>query len=372
MLALLTVLLLFAAGCRQQLWVYQDEFKNLLLQVDWRQYDRDKALYPHSPDPEGMTVWFYPADGSKGYRHTTTEVNRYEAYLAQGDYVALLMDYSPEEYGRQEFLGMDYASTAKVQSKPDPYQPARLGPLYDSEAYFSELMSKEPTGNWTVSCQPEPIATDVRDMNVPFGRYANYVPYEERDSYQASLMQYSYSFTPMLIPRKMRVRIPVKGIYYMYQLEGSVAGLADGWILVENHSSDDPCLMALNDWEVYATGENEGYIAITFNTWGLRNRLWSSYDLFGDKPFLVDAGEANLRFNLRFLLRDRQSVCCFHIDAGNQVYVFPNEYALSVDLRGVLSGDKIPTLPYVEAANGVDLGGVVVPWEDGADVNVNF
>ena len=159
---------------------------------------------------------------------------------------------------------------------------------------------------------------------------------------------------------------------YMYQLEGSVAGLADGWILVENHSSDDPCLMALNDWEVYATGENEGYIAITFNTWGLRNRLWSSYDLFGDKPFLVDAGEANLRFNLRFLLRDRQSVCCFHIDAGNQVYVFPNEYALSVDLRGVLSGDKIPTLPYVEAANGVDLGGVVVPWEDGADVNVNF
>ena len=54
------------------------------------------------------------------------------------------------------------------------------------------------------------------------------------------------------------------------------------------------------------------------------------------------------------------------------MYVFANEYALSVDLRDVLKDGDIPTLPYVDAVNGIDFEGVVVPWEDLEEVDVDF
>ena len=122
-----------------------------------------------------------------------------------------------------------------------------------------------------------------------------------------------------------------------------------------------------------------GYIAITFDTWGMRNSLWSQYDLWSaDKypkqgpPFLVEAAKDEVRLNLKILLRDRKTVRYFHIDVGDQVWVYSNEYALSVDLRDVLTGDDVPELPYVDAVNGIDFDGVVVPWEPTEDVDVNF
>jgi hypothetical protein len=57
---------------------------------------------------------------------------------------------------------------------------------------------------------------------------------------------------------------------------------------------------------------------------------------------------------------------------GHLVEVYGNEYALSVDLRTVLVEDEIPVLPYVDGVNGINFGGVVVPWQDGAKVDVGF
>jgi hypothetical protein len=374
--ALILALLLPMAACRRPLFLYQDQFKQVQIQVDWRNYDRDKVLYPHTPDPGGMTLWFYPDDGSKSYSFTTTEVNRYDLYLPRGGYTGVVIDYSPDEYGMQEFLGMDYANTARVQSKPSPYQPIDLddAPLYGVSAYAGELPSKEAgTGLWTISYHPEPIASDTVRMNVLTGAYVNYIPFEERNTYQESLVKQVFQMTPLLLPWHMRVRIPVKGIYYAYQLDGSIAGMADGYFLAEAHTSLTPCLMQVTDWELYVTGDNEGYIAATFDTWGMRYNLWSQYDVnLGGKPFQVEAPAPEVRINVKFLLRDRRTVRYYHFDVGNQVYVYPNEYALSVDLRGVLPEDEIPDLPYVEGVNGIDFDGVVVPWEPTEEVIVDF
>ena len=70
-------------------------------------------------DPDGMTVWFFPTDGRESYRYTTANVRHFETYLSKGTYEGLVVDYSPEEYGRQEFLGMDFAETARVQTLPN-------------------------------------------------------------------------------------------------------------------------------------------------------------------------------------------------------------------------------------------------------------
>lgn len=372
--ALALMLLVPATGCRRQLWLYQDQFKQVQIQVDWRSYDRDKVLYPHTPDPDGMTLWFFPKDGRKSYRFTTSEVNRYDLYLAQGAYTGVVIDYSPEEYGMQEFLGMDYPNTARVQATPSVYQPQEQSdsPLYGISAFDGSLSSRQvSTGFWTVANQPEPIASDTIQMNVLTGKYANYIPFEERNTYQASLVQQIYEMQPLLIPWHMRVRIPVKGVYYAYKIEGSIAGLADGFYLAENHTSLTPCLHQIDNWQLYVTGDNVGYVAATFDTWGLRHHLWARYNRQGP-PFKVDAPDNELRINLKFLLRDRKTTKFFNIDCGNQVWVYANEYALSVDLRDVLKDGDIPTLPYVDAVNGIDFDGVVVPWEDLEEFDVGF
>ena len=106
--AVLLVLTLvgMSSCCRRELWVYQDGYKNIVLRVDWRFYDRDAQLFPHEPDPDGMTLYVFPQDGRPSYRFTTTEVNRYEFYMSRGMYDFLVFDYSPEEYNMQHFTGM--------------------------------------------------------------------------------------------------------------------------------------------------------------------------------------------------------------------------------------------------------------------------
>lgn len=373
--ALAVMLLLPVTSCRRQLWLYQDQFKQVQVLVDWRSYDRDKILYPHTPDPGGMTLWFFPDDGSKSYRATTSQVNSYELYLGQGGYTGVVIDYSPEEYGMQEFLGMDYAQTARVQATPSAYQPDNLAddPLYGIMAYDGDLPSRQlATGFWTVANHPEPIASDTIKMNIISGKYANYIPFEERHTYQETLIKQVFEMTPLLIPWHMRVRIPVKGIYYAYKIDGSIAGMADGYLLAQDHTTLKPCLMQVSDWELHVTGDNVGYIAATFDTWGMRYNLWSSYDLTKGPPYRIDAGAAEVRVNIKFLLRDRKTVKYFNIDVGHQVWVFPNEYALSVDMRDVLADKDIPELPYVDAVNGIEFDGIVVPWEDLEVVDVNF
>ncbi len=391
-MAAATLALLTTTSCeRRELYVYQDYFKQVLLDIDWRNYDRDRHLYPHTPDPAGMTVWFYPADGGKADHYTTAQVTRYETYLSKGDYEALVIDYSPAEYGKQEFIGMDYANSAKVQATPSAYQPTDDNDLYGTPAYAKQLLRQQPNGLWTVANQPEEMASDTAQMHIISGEYDHYIPYDERDSYQSTLIQQVFKMNPLIVPWRMRVRIPIKGIYYLYEIKSTIAGMADGFFLAENHTSDDPCIMQIDDWEVFVTGDNVGYIAATFWTWGMRNALWKDYDGIKQRqnwiinqdtpePFIVNAPKDEVRLNLAIKLRDRKTVCHFHIDCGNAVEVYGNINAniigdansLSVDLRKVLTGDEIPELPYVVGVNGLDFGGVVIPWKDGPEAEVSF
>lgn len=379
---LLTALLLTLAvtGCeRRDLWLYSDQFKQVEIEVDWRNYFRDQQLYPNEPDPGGMTLWFFPKDGRTSYSVTTSEVRHYETYLSKGEYDGLVIDYSPAEYGHQEFVGMDFAQTAKVQATPTSYQPDSLSELFGPECYAHPLPSIEPSGLYTISCEPENIASDTIHMNVNTGKYEEYIPYEERKTYQSTLVHQLYQMEPLIIPWRMRVRVYIKGIYYLYQTKGSIAGLADGYYFMQDRTSDTPCLLALDDWEVYVTGDNVGYIVTTFKTWGVRG-VSAHYDgptvpTRGEKADDVPSDGMSqaknaIRLNLRFLLRDRQTVCNYHFDVGDLVRTFWNEYALRIDLPDDFDGQ--PDLPYVEAYNGVGFDGIVIPWEDGGEVDVTF
>lgn len=173
------------------------------------------------------------------------------------------------------------------------------------------------------------------------------------------------------------------------------AGLADGYYLVGCKSSDSPCLLQLDDWEVHLPDPavdwhgTTGYIAKTFNTWGpqgFENRNWDCHvpqrplegrQFEGSIPLsdyayeqLTQRDPRQIRINLKLLLRDRKTIKYYHFDVGNLVWVYRNEYALRIDLMDGFDGQ--PDLPYVEPYNGMGFDGVVVPWEDGEKVDVGF
>lgn len=399
-LAAAALTLLTTASCRRDLWVYQDNFKQVELDIDWRNYYREWGINPNvqpATDPDGMTVWFFPKDGRESFRYTTAEVRHFESYLSRGDYDGLVIDYSPEEYGHQEFVGMNYANTAKVQALPNSYQADSIPELYGEPCYGSALPKKNANGLYQIAWEPEDIANDTIHFHVNTGEYDRYIPYEERDTYQSTLVKQLYKMEPLIIPWNMRIRIYIKGIYYLNKVEASIAGLADGYKLVDCVTSDTPCLLKLDDWEMHLdpnTADYEaqgglGYIAKTFKTWGpmnFTNRNWdvhtpqralSNRDYSTDAAIdgysyeeLSDRPTDQIRINLRLLLRDRRTVCYYHFNVGNLINVFRNEYALRIDLLNGFFGQ--PELPYVDAVNGLEFDNVVVPWEDEEPRNVVF
>ena len=100
--AAVALLALAMTNCeRRDLWVYGDQFKQVLLNIDWRNYMRDEVLYPYEPDPDGMTVWYFPingqATGRKSYRFTTDE--------GLGDYKSKTTEEKAEEQKLLKNLG---------------------------------------------------------------------------------------------------------------------------------------------------------------------------------------------------------------------------------------------------------------------------
>ena len=391
-------LLWLSAGCeRRELYVYQDNFKQVEVDIDWRNYFREWAINPYAKaaeDPTGMTIWFFPRDGRPSVHYTTDQVRKFETYLSKGEYDGMVIDYSPMEYGRQEFVGMDYAATAKVQSTPQSYQCDSIPALFGAEAYGYEL-PKHENGYYVIANQPEDIASDTIYMNINTGKYDKYIPYKERNSYQESLVKQVFDMEPLIVPWQMRIRIYIRHIHYLWQASASVAGLADGYYLVGCKSSDSPCLLQLDDWEVHLPDPSvdwhgtTGYIAKTFNTWGpqgFENRNWDCHvpqrplegrQFEGNIPLsdyayeqLTQRDPRQIRINLKLVLRDRKTIKYYHFDVGNLVWVYRNEYALRIDLMDGFDGQ--PDLPYVEPYNGMGFDGVVVPWEDGEKVDVGF
>lgn len=363
--------LLVLTGCeRRELYVYGDEYHDAFLEVDWSEYDGHR--------PNGMTAWFYPGPADqnerKPYRHTTADVDHYDLYLSGGLYQGMVIDYSPEEFGQQEFLGIDTLKAARVVAKPAQEQPERFDSVYakldwktDSInftrlygdscwAYSNRLPIRQKTGYHEVTAEPEYMVLDtLKDMLVDKGIYGDYIPWKERDTYQSTLSVTGFYARPKPIVQKLIVRVFVRGIQYLWQTEGTLSGLSKGHYLVDDYNTEDPCLMYLNDWKLQVVNDSLGYIYTTINTFGLRpsaiDGYYSVHDgsykepetrvedrAYQDSIWWVDSQLKNLRLNLRFTLRDHARVLEYSYDVGDQVIKFDNEYYLLIDLNARFFG----------------------------------
>lgn len=375
---LMLMLLAFASCERRELYVYGDEFHSVELEVDWRKY--------LTSDPDGMTVWFYPLGNPTHapYRTTSASVRHQDIYLPGGRYQGVVVDYSPEEYSRQEFLDMDAVETARVKATPASYQPDSLTvvgegvsrglndsvnvELFSDVAWAPALQDRWPLGDdgiYVVAAQPEQMALDTLDNKlVDLGRYGDYIPWKERNSYQDSIVVTKLYSEPTTIIWKMRIRVWIKSGYnYLWQNLASLSGLSDGRYLARNENSSTSCLLFLEGWDGQRTGDNSGYISLTFNT-------------FGECPGSMT--EEDMRLNLSLVLRDHATLRNYHFDVGNMVVSIDDQLVLRLELGPDFfwpnnpSGPMPIELPAVDAYNGTGFGADVTPWDEQPPVDVEF
>jgi len=233
LVATIVFVLLMLTGCeRRELYVYGDEFHSVELEVDWRKYaDRD---------PDGMTVWFYPLDTEgtvlsvhKPYRTTTANVRHHDLYLPGGYYQGVVVDYSPEEFSRQEFLSLERMDSARVEATPSSYQPDSLTvagegvpkglsdevnwQLYGEPAWtdyqYPRPPVREATGLYEVANQPEEMALDTLDnRHIDRSEYGDYIPWKERETYQSQIRLTQMYSEPETIVWKLRIRVWVRAV----------------------------------------------------------------------------------------------------------------------------------------------------------------
>ena len=359
---------LLLTGCeRRELYVYGDEFHDVFLETDWSNYQGHR--------PDGMTAWFYPDPAQvKPSRHTTAEVNHYDLYLSRGRYQGMVIDYSPEEFSRQRFEGLDTFMAARVIAERTTEQPMRFDSvyarlsvktdsidfrkLYGDSCWSYPLPSVEPRTNYyTVTGEPEYMVLDtLRNMDVYAGEYGDYIPWKERDYYQSTLTVQGFYAKPEPIVKKLYIRVFIRGIQYLWQTQGTIAGLSDGHFMAQNKETDNPCLMALDDWKLQVVNDSLGYISTSINTFGLRPSTIEGYysvhdgkeridpatdpDVEQDSIWWVKALPEELRLNLRFTLRDRARVEEYQYDVGHNVVWFENDYILLIDLDAWFFGSS--------------------------------
>jgi len=369
-------LLTFTTGCtdRRNLWVLADAYPQVELVTDWS----EAADYP-----QGMTAWFIDNSGS-GYtrNHKTAEVEHSWLNLPIGNYTGLVFDYSPEEYGRLEFVNMDDPKLAEVLSRPAANQPVQTDTeLFGDNAVPDVMRAKIPqiqggiidaaSQVYQVSAEPEPINLDVlSDVDITSGFDGDYIKWRDKEDYTTDVVTHTLYAWPKPIVWKLHVLVYVKGIYYLHSIRASIVGLASGYMMAQRQHNDKPCILSMNEWAVNTTGDNIGTISSTINTFGLAEETtWNTSLQTVTRDGVVDDDILSaLRLNLEFLLRDEETILNYHFDVGGFVSIYEDQLVIRVDIPIELA----PDLPYVMAKGGTGFDATVTPWENGGSADVGM
>lgn len=380
--ALLTLTVLLSA-CRRDLWVYTDEFCQVALQTDWSQA---------TETPGGMTWWFMADDLSGRNRHgTTAEITYTELNLPRGLFTGVVFDYSPAEYSHIEFLGMTRPDSALVHISASADQPVPDDDLYGAKAvpdYLSGVpMNPAGNGMHLLAAEPEPMNADtLKHVMVTSGIDEDLVPWEDRDKYKQTVIEQLLHAQPKPVVWQLKVRIPVRGLNYMYSLTATVAGLADGcWLIPLRHTST-PCLQLIDKWQAQNVVDSVSYLLSSINTFGLPDldmphspvdaRRNTARQTTRDNDTTEDMHLAqydqHLRLNLRFLLRDEATVLNYHFDLGDDcITIIDDMLIVNIDIPIDYPGG-IPDLPYVDSKGSTGFDATVTPWADGGSADATM
>ena len=349
--------LLALTGCRRQLWVYTDEYRQVELYTDWSLCDNR---------PDGMTAWFLSYnDEGNNRRITTAEVDHAWLNLPRGLFTGIVFDWSPAEYVNQEFCGMTKPENALVRVRPANPQPDYDEELYGPTAVPTgmDIPVVESTKLYQLSVTPDPMCADtLKHVEILTGVEGDLIPWHDREEYKSSLMTQTFYCQPKPITWDLRIVIHIKGIQYMQTVTGTVAGLAEGvWLGNLQHTSST-CLHPLDQWNMQPLNDSISVLSTTIHTFGLPNGV-----LTRTGGYAVPDLNSVLRLNLRVMLRDEGTVLYFHFDVQpDDVTIYQAQLVARVEIPIEVD------LPYVDAKGSTGFDATVTPWEDGGDADINM
>ena len=236
--------------------------------------------------PTGMTMLFYPQDGSSPIRYITHDVDGLNVDLLAGKYDVLVFNKTVDEFASIEFQGMERFMTA--------------------EAHAIELVSKwyrSKTEGELVICDPERLGVDILS-----------------ECEKSPDVIYTSTLTPENKIYTTIVKIKMSGVQNARSVRASLDGMAAGRMLGLDCPKEEIGTHLLEGWSLKmdSLDNTKGCLTYTFMSFGL------PYGHTGKK-------EAN-ELNLSVLLKDNKTVVDFAFKVGHLIkQTAPNRLELLVD-----------------------------------------
>lgn len=299
-------------SCQMREIVPYDDQAHITIDIDWSLMDED---------PTGMTVIFYPTDGSKPYSYVTNEVHHIERSLPEKDYDILIFNQSIPEFTTINFRGMDLLNTAEAYAPESTDTSSRIERLYRGGSRgYSNSMILRPKSLGSVTS-----SSNNTNNNRPTRGYSN-----------------SMILRPKPKVGQLSATVHVLGLNNALAVNGALTGLASGAFLGSEQLTPISLTQEMDNWGMSQANENEiGTIHAVIGTFGLSPNINYNYSKPDDSRadfemnYVESSEEDDYRniLYLNFLLKNYTYVS-YRFDVTNYIedYTTEAEVELVLDL----------------------------------------
>lgn len=241
LMALVVLAMLTTACSMRQISPYDvsddDDLAHISIDVDWTDMGED---------PTGMTVTFYPVNGSQPFTYVTNEVHHIEKSLPDQDYNIVVFNQSVEEFSTLKFRGLEHFETAEIYAIESDDTTSRLDRLYGrgTRGY-----------NTSIKIKPKTMGSGVGSTDGSRG-------------YNTSI-----KIRPKSNVGNFSASIHIRGLHNAAAVNGALTGLAGGSLYALGQLNQESVTQELDDWTMSMDPDGNGYIHTDFGTFGLSNNL---------------------------------------------------------------------------------------------------
>lgn len=327
----------------------------LVIDVDWSEMDED---------PTGMTLLFYPSDGSLPYMRSTNSVYHYVITLPEDDYKIIIFNQSETEFSYLDFVGMSQFETATVEAVIETDERSRIDRLFDLPS--QNIQSRNTRAK----------SSTVRILPRDFGSAAASVSPNQQQGVQLTRAK---SSTVRILPRpsvgQMTINVRVAGLTRnpvnaaaVCAVNGALSGLSTGMMLGNNQLLSTSMIQEIDDWDInYCDSEDGvGSISTSFGTFGISPGIdYSRADSDGSRASEEESGRApsDLTYVEDSPEDDTRNILYLNFRLTDGSYV---PFRFDVTHR-IIERDEIDGVIVVSVVLELDLGVGIDGVDDGLD-----
>lgn len=234
----------------------------LIIDVDWSEMDED---------PTGMTLLFYPSDGSLPYMRSTNSIYHYVITLPEDDYKIIIFNQSETEFSYLNFIGLEQFESATVEVAIESDERSRIDRLFD-------LPSQNTQSRHTQGRNTRAKSNAVRVLPREFGSAAASVTTNKPGVQITRAKSNAVRVLPRPSVGQMNINVRVAGLTRnpsnaaaVCAVNGALSGISTGMLLGSNALLPTSMIQEIDEWTInYCDAEDGvGSISTSFGTFGI-------------------------------------------------------------------------------------------------------